>query len=94
MVLLVPAVAKVPPTVSDCHSGAMVTLTAVAAVGIFLISTLWMSIDLRVMPRVTVFVPPSVSMAVACAAIRSPCVLPSFSTMADVAKASSAVGST
>ena len=32
--------------------------------------------------------------AVACAAIRSPCVLPSFSTMADVAKASSAVGST
>ncbi len=31
MVLLVPAVAKVPPTHSDCHSGAMVTLTAVAA---------------------------------------------------------------
>ena len=72
----------------------MVTLTAVAAVGTFFTTTLWMSIVFLVKPSVTVFVPPSVSVAVACAAIRSPCVLPSFSTMADVAKASSAVGST
>ena len=63
---------KVPPTVSACHSGAMVTLTTVAAVGTFFTTTLWMSIVFLVMPSVTVFVPPSVSVAVACAVIRSP----------------------
>ena len=35
-------------------------------------TTLWMSIVFLVKPSVTVFVPPSVSVAVACAVIRSP----------------------
>ena len=39
MVLLPFVVLYVPLTVRACHSGAIVTLTAVAAVGIFLIVT-------------------------------------------------------
>ena len=93
MVVLVLAVEKAPLTVSACHSGAIVTLTAVAAVGTFLMVTSCSSIVLRCRPSVTVFVPPSTSVAVACAAIRSPCALPSFRVMADVLVPSLWVGS-
>ena len=93
MVVLEEAVAKPPHTVKDCQSGAMVTLTAVAAEGILLMVISWMSIVLRCRPSVTVFAPPSTSVAVAEAAIRSVNVLPSFSAITVLVVASSFAGS-
>ena len=84
--------AKPPPTVRDCQRGAKVTETAVAAVGIFFISMSCIIITLRTSPNVTVFVPPSTSVAVAVAAMRSVSALPSFSVRAVVVVASSLVG--
>ena len=69
------------------------TLTAVAAGGIFLMVMSCMSIVLRWRPSVTVFVPPSTSVAVAVAAMRSVRLLPSFSVIAEVVVASSFAGS-
>ena len=67
---------------------------AVAAIGIFFITTLCNIMTFRSMPSVTVFASPSMSVTVACAAIKSECSCPSFSAIADVAKASEASGST
>ena len=70
----------------------MVTVTAVAAEGTFLMVTSCRSIVLRLKPNVTVFEPPSVSVATAEAAMRSVSVRPSFSATALVGVASSFEG--
>ena len=80
--------------VSDCHRGDTDTDTAVAAIGIFFITTLCNSMTFRSMPSVTVFASPSISVTVACAAIKSPCLCPSRNTIAEVINASEAPGST
>lgn len=82
----------VPPIVIFSHSGEIVTLTAVAAVGTLLMVMSCKSITLRSSPSVTVFVLPSTSDTLALAVIRSVSALPSFNPIAVVVVASSLVG--